>query len=391
MTNAAQSRPRRVRSRSAATVFIAVSAAALTAGVVVSTAGTAASAAPARVSVSHVDTVGFPYVDLVVGGLPGFGLGPAPTVRITQDSAPLRTTSTWELSPANPVAVVVDAPASRLARAQGLVAELVQAMPPSVPIALSSVPGGGRPGLDRDAVMSALSHQAAHRPTTLARGLAAAESAGVQHILVVTTCAGPAPQPAPAGVVVDVVGVGPACTDGWLSLPRWGAGQLHPGLVVRRRAGRARRHGRAVAVLRPGRHPGPDPSPARRVGRHQPPDRADRRARGRRRCRNGGALLRLGRLAHRRRHDGPPPGSRRRVGPARPRRAARSGLAPTPSGRASGRLDRPGAGSRAARACRSTAGAHRDRPPRPGVRPASSPKSEPSRSARPRWRLPQSN
>ncbi len=227
MTNAAPSRPRRARSRFVTTALGAATGVALTAGLVVTTAGAVASAAPDGVSVSHVDTVGFPYVDLVVSGVPGFGLGPVPTVRITQDGAPLRTTSTWALSAGNPLAVVVDAPSSRLEQAQGLVAELVQEMPPSVPIALPSVPGGAaRPSLDRDGLMTALSHQAAHRATTVPSGLTAAESAGVQHVLVVTTCTGPAPQPAPAGVSVDVLGIGPGCTGRWLSLPGSGAGQF---------------------------------------------------------------------------------------------------------------------------------------------------------------------
>jgi hypothetical protein len=227
MMTAAPACSRRAWSRSATTLSAVAAAALLAAGAVVATAGAVAAATPNGVTVSPVDTVGYPDVDLVVTGLPGFGLGRPPAVRISQDGAPLRTSTTWELSAENPLAVVVDAPPSGLEGAQGLVAELVQELPPSIPVALTSVSGGAaRPGLDRDSLMTALSHQAAHQATTLARGLSRAESAGVQHVVVVTTCTGPAPQPAAAGITVDVLGIGPSCTGSWPGLPGPGAGRF---------------------------------------------------------------------------------------------------------------------------------------------------------------------
>jgi hypothetical protein len=186
-----------------------------------------ADAAPGQLTVSPIDTVGFPYLDLVLGGVAGLGLGPAPTVAVTQSGQPLRTTSTWDLSAANPLAVVVDSPAATLAKAQGLVAELVQEAPPALPLSLASAKGlAVGPGVNREALMAALAKQAAGTPTSVADGVQTATGAGIQHVLVVTTCASPAPAQAPVGVVVDVLGIGPACTGAWQTYVNGGLGTL---------------------------------------------------------------------------------------------------------------------------------------------------------------------
>ena len=110
---------------------------------------------PAPLTVSRPDTVGYPDVDLVLGGVPGLGIGKPPAVDVTQSGQSLRTTTSWDLSADHPIAVVVDAPAGKIPQAQGLVAELVQDLPPRVPLSLASAAGAaGKPGLDRDTVMA---------------------------------------------------------------------------------------------------------------------------------------------------------------------------------------------------------------------------------------------
>lgn len=197
----------------------------LTAALVATSVGRASAAAPEPLTVSAPDTVGFPYVDLIVGGVPGLGLGAAPSVRISQDGSVLRTTDSWELSPDNPLAVIVDSPAASLARAQGLAAELVQEMPPNVPMSFVSVSGAsGGPWLNRDDVLARLAHQKARTASTVKAGLTAANSLGIQHVVVITTCADPAPSSAPAGLIVDVLGIGPTCSAAWTALPAAGMG-----------------------------------------------------------------------------------------------------------------------------------------------------------------------
>ena len=100
--------------------------------------------------------------------------------------------------PDHPIAVVVDAPAGEIPQAQGLVAELVQELPPQVPLSLASAAGAaGTPGLNRDAVMAALAHLKAGTPTTVRDGIAAAAASGVQHVFVVSTCALARSEPGP--------------------------------------------------------------------------------------------------------------------------------------------------------------------------------------------------
>jgi hypothetical protein len=184
-----------------------------------------ADAAAVQLTVSPVDTVGYPYVDLVLGGVPGLGLGPAPTVHVTQAGQPLQTTTSWDLSAANPLAVVVDSPAATLAKAQGLIAELVEAAPPVLPLSLASAKGlTVGPGVNRNALMAALAKQAPGTPSTVADGVQTATAKGVQHILVVTTCASPAPAQAPVGIILDVLGIGPACTGAWQTYVNGGLG-----------------------------------------------------------------------------------------------------------------------------------------------------------------------
>ena len=106
----------------------------------------------------------------------------------------MRTTTSWDLSADNPLAVVIDAPAASLAKAQGLVAELVQEAPPALPLLLASPNGlAAGPGVNRDALMAALAKQRPGTATSVADGIGTAAGAGVQHVLVVSTCAAPPP------------------------------------------------------------------------------------------------------------------------------------------------------------------------------------------------------
>ena len=144
---------------------------------------------------------------------------------VSQAGQPLRTSTSWDLSADNPLAVVVDAPAASLAKAQGLVAELVQEAPPALPLLLASGTGlTAGPGVNRDALMSALAKQRPGTATSVADGIQTSAAAGVQHVLVISTCAAAPPAQAPTGVVVDVLGVGSACSPSWAQFATSGPG-----------------------------------------------------------------------------------------------------------------------------------------------------------------------
>ena len=200
-----------------------------------------------------------------VGGVPGLGLGSPPAITVSQSGQRVPTTSTWLLSDSQPLAVVVDATPADLSDAQGIVAELVQELPPGVPLSLVSGTSDqtSAPSLNRDTFMAALGREKAASDRSITSGATVAAAAGIQHVFVVTMCASPAPAAAPIGVIVDVLGVGPGCT-GRVALGL-GAGCWS----VRHRAQRprcpgcARRHGRPVAVLGGHRRPGLDPPTAR--------------------------------------------------------------------------------------------------------------------------------
>lgn len=168
-------------------------------------------------TVTGVDTLGFPYVDLVVGGLAGPASSKQPPVTITQFGQRVPVTSSWLLSENQPLAVVTDADKSSLAQVQGIVGELVQALPPEVPLGLVSSTSEriSAVGVNRDAFMTTLGRQAASTARPISAGIAAAASAGIQHVFVVTTCGSPAPAALPIGVIADVLGVGPRCTAAW--------------------------------------------------------------------------------------------------------------------------------------------------------------------------------
>lgn len=168
-------------------------------------------------TVSGVDTLGFPYVDLVVGGLAGPASSKQPPVTITQFGQRVPVMSTWLLSENQPLAVVTDADTSSLAQVQGIVGELVQALPPAVPLGLVSSTSEriSVVGVNRDAFMATLGRQATSTARPISEGIAAAASAGIQHVFVVTTCGSPAPAALPIGVIADVLGVGPRCTAAW--------------------------------------------------------------------------------------------------------------------------------------------------------------------------------
>lgn len=173
----------------------------------------------AGLTIVGVDTLGFPYIDLVVGGLPGPGTSAQSAVSVTQFGQRVPVTSTWLLSEGQPLAVVTDASAASLKQVQGIVGELVQAMPPQVPMALVS-PTTDRvspASVNRDVFMNALQRQAASTARPISAGITAAASAGIQHVFVVTSCASPPPSALPIGVIADVLGVGPGCTDAWRS------------------------------------------------------------------------------------------------------------------------------------------------------------------------------
>jgi hypothetical protein len=176
-------------------------------------------------TVSGVDIVGYPFVDLILGGVPGLGIGTPPRVHVTQDGQTVPATRGWLLSSGHALAVVVDAPPATRPAAQGLAAELVQEFPAEVPLFLSPARSGqaSRPSVDRDLFMSQLQTVPPGSTTTVPDGIKAATAAGVQHILVITTCRGSAPAAPPSGVVVDVIGVGPNCTAGWRALGHSGS------------------------------------------------------------------------------------------------------------------------------------------------------------------------
>jgi hypothetical protein len=197
-------------------------AAALVAAVVATTVGgvtlaggAVAATTPPTLTVSGLNTVGFPFVQLLLHGVPGLGVGDPPPITVTQLGQSLRTTTSWALSAGQPIAVVLDVPAKNLEPAQALVAELVQDLPPEVPLALVSAGGSTAPIVNRDAFMTHLSRQQAGTASTATSGIATAAAAGVQHVFVVSTCDSPAPTSTPLGEEVDLLGVGPACTAAW--------------------------------------------------------------------------------------------------------------------------------------------------------------------------------
>ncbi|MFL6100428.1 MAG: hypothetical protein ACJ71T_10795 [Actinomycetales bacterium] len=206
----AQRPARGTGARRAASVLVAVAASvALVSGPAISD--------DSRLTVTGVDTLGFPYVDLVVGGLAGPASSRQPPVTITQFGQRVPVTSSWLLSENQPLAVVTDADKASLAQVQGIVGELVQAMPPQVPLGLVSSTSEriSAVGVNRDGFMTALGRQAASTARQVSVGITAAASAGIQHVFVVTTCGSPAPAAPPIGVIADVLGVGPRCTPAW--------------------------------------------------------------------------------------------------------------------------------------------------------------------------------
>ncbi|MDP9220874.1 MAG: hypothetical protein M3P23_10090 [Actinomycetota bacterium] len=197
--------------------------------VVMSLSAVSASAdtdAGTRLSVSGVDIVGFPYVDLILSGVPGLGAGNPPPITVTQSGQRLPATFSWALSPGQPLAVIMDAPAADRAPVQGIVAELVQELPPDLPLTLVSTFSGRAVdvGTNRDAFMTRLGQQRTRTVLPISVGVKAVAAAGIQHVFVVTTCESPAPAASPVGVMVDVLAVGPSCTNSWKAALTSGAG-----------------------------------------------------------------------------------------------------------------------------------------------------------------------
>jgi hypothetical protein len=179
-------------------------------------------------TVVGVDTLGFPYIDLVVGGLAGPGAAAQSAVSVSQFGQRVPVTTTWLLSESQPLAVVTDAGSASVAQVQGIVGELVQAMPPEVPMALvSSTADRVSPAsVNRDAFMAALQRQVPSTTRPVSAGVTTAASAGIQHVFVVTSCTSPPPSAPPIGVIADVLGVGPGCTDAWRSALSGRAGRF---------------------------------------------------------------------------------------------------------------------------------------------------------------------
>ena len=101
-----------------------------------------ADSADSTLTVSGVDSLGFPYVELVLTGVPGVTSSEPPAVAVTQFGQRVPTTSTWLLSDSQPLAVVTDASTADLPQVQGIVGELVQEMPPDLPMSLVSSTSG---------------------------------------------------------------------------------------------------------------------------------------------------------------------------------------------------------------------------------------------------------
>src|SRR4051812_7363412 len=221
---------RRPRLLTRAGAFVVALAATLAAVGTTATSSAFATAGAASVgtplTVSGLDTVGFPYVDLILGGVPGLGIGNPPPITVTQGGQRLRATTTWALSAAQPLAIVMDAPKAQRTWAQGIVAELVQAMPPQVRLSLASAQTGRAttPGTNRDRFMADLARQSVSTSESTSRAVAAAAAGGVQHVFVLTTCASPPPSTPPIGVIVDVLAVGPQCAPAWRAALAGGAG-----------------------------------------------------------------------------------------------------------------------------------------------------------------------
>lgn len=177
------------------------------------------SSADTKPTVTGVDTLGFPYVDLVLAGVTAPAANGAPVVSVMQSGTAVPATATWLLSPGQPLAVVTDADQASLAQVQGIVGELVQSLPPAVPLGLVSSTSDrvSTVSVNRDAFMAALRRQQASAARPVSAGISAAASAGIQHVFVVTTCASPPPEAPPTGVIADVLGVGPGCSAGWRS------------------------------------------------------------------------------------------------------------------------------------------------------------------------------
>ena len=279
------------------------------------------------------DTVGYPYVDLVLGGVPGLGsashrpsTSPSPASRCAPPPAGTSrrpTRSRWSWTPRRrpwPRPKGWSPSSSRRRRPH--------CRSPS-PRPRACTVG---PGVNRDTLMAALAKQAPGTPSTVADGVRTATAKGVQHILVVTTCASPAPAQAPVGIVLDVLGIGPACTGAWQTYVNGGLGTFTAATNFDDRAGGPRRHRRSLAVLGRGRDPGPDSRPAR-AERRWGPDHG--RPTG---CPDDRADVHLARAGGRGRalRDGPH-GPGRRPGALRPGRpAARHPVAPSPPGAAPG-------------------------------------------------------
>src|SRR4051794_39197290 len=177
----------------AGAVIVALAVTLLTVGTTTASSAVAtanASGAKTPLTVSGIDTVGFPYIDLILGGVPGLGVGDPPPVTVTQGGQRLRATTSWALSAAQPLAVVMDAPKAQRTWAQGIVAELVQAMPPEVRLSLASAQTGRAttPSTNRDAFMADLARQSVSTSESTSRAVAAAAAGGVQHVFVLTTC-----------------------------------------------------------------------------------------------------------------------------------------------------------------------------------------------------------
>jgi hypothetical protein len=190
--------------------------------------GLSAQSADAPITVTGVDSLGFPYVDLIVTGIAGSTSDAPPAIAVTQSGERVPTTSTWLLSDDQPLAVVTDATSADLPQVQGIVGELVQAMPPDLPLSLVSTRTGraSSPTLNRDAFMTQLQRQRGSTAEPISTAVTSAAAAGIQHVFVVTTCASPVPGRLPIGVITDVIGVGPSCTAEWRSALAGRAGRF---------------------------------------------------------------------------------------------------------------------------------------------------------------------
>ena len=181
-----------------------------------------AASVPAPLTVSRPDTVGYPDVDLILGGVPGLGIGKPPPV----ECHPVRPDAAHhhQLGP------VAGQPDRGRRRRSGVgdrpSAGAGRRARPGPPTRRTPLVGLGRGAAGAPGARTATPYGCAGSPaggyaadggTT---GIAAAAASGVQHVFVVSTCAAPAPTPAPAGVVVDLLGIGPSCTGGGRGSPR---------------------------------------------------------------------------------------------------------------------------------------------------------------------------